>query len=78
MPISAFRELGVQELLQPKLLLLGDLDHDFPVDQFTFLARRFTEPRQVEVVHDADHFFAGREAEVAQMTTEFFVRCLRD
>ena len=77
-PMRAFRELGVRELLQPKLLLVGDLDHDFPTDQFRFLAQRFSEPRQVEVVNGADHFFAGREAEVAELTTEFFVRWLRD
>ena len=77
-PMSAFREMGVQELLQPKLLLVGDLDHDFPADQFKFLAQRFSEPRQVEVLHGADHFFGGRETVVAEMTTEFFVRWLRN
>lgn len=77
-PVRAFRELGVQKMLSPKLLLVGDLDHDFPTDQFRFLARRYSEPRQVEVVQGADHFFVGREMEVAEVTAKFFVRWLRD
>lgn len=75
-PVQPFTRLGSMELLQPKLLLCGDLDHDFPREQFDFLAKRFNEPKEVEVVSGADHFFRGREHAIGQTVAEFFVRRL--
>ena len=75
-PMRSFRQLGIREILQPKLLVAAELDHDFPVEQFTFLARRFHEPKEVEVVYGADHFFAGHEAALGEMAAGFFGRCL--
>ena len=63
-------------MVAPKLLICGDKDHDFPVGQFVFLAKRYTDPKQVEVLDGADHFFRGREGDVAALTTEFFARRL--
>ncbi len=75
-PAGIFRALGSVELLQPKLLVLGDRDHNFPVDQFRFLTKRFSQPREVSVIAGADHFFRGVEQELGQMTTRFFTRWL--
>lgn len=77
-PAGPFRELGVGQMLQPKLIICGDLDHDFPVEQFKFLARRFSEPKEVQLIDGADHFFGGREVELAEMATAFFARRLGD
>ena len=71
-PVGAFTELGAREMLQPKLLVCGDRDHDFPADQFRFLARRFDEPKEVELMSGADHFFAGRQEALAEIVAGFF------
>ena len=75
-PSRVFNEISAQELLIPKLLLLGEHDHDFPAQQFKFMARRFTDPKDIEVVRGADHFFGGHVAEVVTLATEFFVKWL--
>ena len=75
-PTAAFTAFGAMEMVPPKLLVCGDQDHDFPVGQFTFLAKRYTDPKQVEVLHGADHFFRGQEGDVATLTAEFFSRWL--
>lgn len=75
-PSRVFNEMGAQEILQPKLLMLGEHDHDFPLAQFKFQARRYSEPRQIEVIDGADHFFGGHVSRVCELTTDFFRRWL--
>jgi alpha/beta superfamily hydrolase len=75
-PVGVFKALGARELLQPKLLVLGDRDHDFPADQFRFLARRYSEPKQVSLISGADHFFQGHESTLGEMAAEFFAKWL--
>ncbi len=77
-PMGAYTALGVDELLQPKLLVCGEFDHDFPVEHFRFLSRRFMEPKEVHVQYGADHFFGGHETEVAELTAAFMSRWLDD
>ena len=76
-PAPQFRAFSGMELLQPKLFVLGDHDHNFPVDQFRFLCRRFADPRRDEIVSGADHFFRGSEALLGEMTSEFFTTWLK-
>ena len=45
-PSRVFNEMSAQELLLPKLLMLGEHDHDFPAQQFRFMARRFHRPER--------------------------------
>ncbi len=77
-PSRVFNEMSAQELLLPKLLILGEHDHDFPAQQFKFMARRFTDPKEVEVIRGADHFFGGHVSEVVGLTTDFFKQWLND
>ncbi len=76
-PAPQFRAFSGMELLQPKLFVLGDHDHNFPADQFRFLSKRFAEPRRFEVVTGADHFFRGSEPLVAEMVSGFFAEWLK-
>lgn len=76
-PAPQFRAFSGMELLQPKLFVLGDHDHNFPVDQFRFLCRRFADPRQSEVISGADHFFRDHEPTLSEMTSEFFTQWLK-
>ena len=75
-PVGVFGAVGALELLQPKLFVLGDHDHDFPADQFRFLARRYGEPKQVSVIPGADHFFVGHESTLGEMAAKFFAKWL--
>ena len=71
-PTAPFNALGAVEMVPPKLLVCGDADHDFPVGQFAFLAKRYTDPKQVEILHGADHFFLDHTDDVAKVTADFF------
>ena len=77
-PSRVFNEMSAQELLLPKLLILGEHDHDFPAQQFKFMARRFNDPKTVEVISGADHFFGGHVSEVVGLSTDFFSKWLGD
>ncbi len=76
-PAPQFRAFSGMELLQPKLFVLGDHDHNFPVDQFRFLCRRFADPLRSEVISGADHFFRESEAALGDMASEFFRQWLK-
>ena len=76
-PAPQFRAFSGMEILQPKLFILGDHDHNFPADQFRFLCRRFADPRQSEVISGADHFFRGSEPLLSEITSEFFTTWLK-
>jgi len=72
-PQRSYSTFGTVEMVQPKLLISGDRDHDFPHGQFKFLSGRFTEPRQVETITGADHFFHGYEDILGELTVKFFL-----
>ena len=75
-PTAPFNALGAVEMVPPKLLVCGDADHDFPVGQFAFLAKRYTDPKQVEILRGADHFFLDHTEDIASMAAHFFASCL--
>ena len=77
-PSRVFNEMSARELLLPKLLALGEHDHDFPAQQFRFMARRYTDPKAIEIIGGADHFFGGHVSEVVELATEFFRQWLGD
>ena len=75
-PQRWYSTFGTVEMVQPKLLISGDRDHDFPHGQFKFLSGRFTEPRQVETITGADHFFHGYEDILGELTANFFLETI--
>ena len=77
-PSRVFNEMSAQELLMPKLLMLGEHDHDFPAQQFKFMARRYGDPKEVEIIRGADHFFGAHVSEVVEKATDFFTKWLGD
>ena len=76
-PAAQLRAFSGLEVLQPKLFVLGDHDHNFPADQFRFLTRRYADPCEAEIVKGADHFFRGTESEVGDLASQFFSTWLK-
>lgn len=77
-PTRAFNRIGAEEMVQPKLLVSAEHDHDFPTDQFNFLSKRYGDPKQIEIIEGADHFMAGHTKDVEKLTTAFFKKWLLD
>lgn len=71
-PSRIFNEMGAHEMLQPKLLICGEHDHDFPAAQFAFQAKRYTDPKQIELIQKADHFFGESLDYLGEITGSFF------
>ncbi|HAT21395.1 MAG: dienelactone hydrolase family protein [Dehalococcoidia bacterium] len=75
-PQNKFAQYGTVQITQPKLLILGDRDHDFTLGQFKFLANRMSEPKRTEVVTGADHFFREHRDLVGKLSCEFIKETL--
>ena len=56
---------------KPVLLISGDRDTYSPIPDLTALVSEMPEPKQLETIPGADHFFMGREGEVAQVALKF-------
>lgn len=55
-----------------KFLIVGDTDFAVPLESFKQRIKEIPEPRQYDVVTGADHFWLGREEELARKVTRFF------
>jgi alpha/beta superfamily hydrolase len=62
---------GHRSLACPKLFVTGEHDHLAPPDQLLMLVEQFPEPKSVQIVPGADHFWWGAEREVAQRVAGF-------
>ncbi|HJX39754.1 MAG TPA: alpha/beta family hydrolase [Anaerolineae bacterium] len=56
---------------KPKLFLAGDRDPICPLSELQPLVELLPEPKQLMVLHGADHFLWGREQEVAVHIAEY-------
>lgn len=59
---------------KPKLLITGDHDHVAPLPALQDLMRQLPEPKALEVIQGADHFFREQEWDVAQVATAFLLK----
>lgn len=59
---------------KPKLFIFGQEDQVIPVTEAVARAQAAPAPREVMVIPGADHFWWGREGEVAVRVGEFFAR----
>ncbi|MBI4639753.1 MAG: alpha/beta fold hydrolase [Candidatus Tectomicrobia bacterium] len=56
-PYYTFDAEGLRTYKKPKLLIAGSHDDLCPVEQMTLLFHLLPEPKEIEVIQDADHFF---------------------
>jgi len=57
--------------IKAKLFVTGDKDHVCPLPVLQDLIARCAEPKALALIPGADHFFLGREAEVAKAVVAF-------
>ncbi len=66
----------MKECDKPKLLLAGSDDYMVPAETVAGYYKDATEPRKLEIINGADHFWGGFEEEMAGLVAEFFSNTL--
>ena len=58
----------------PKLFVTGDRDQIAPAGELIELVERLPDPKRVQIVPDADHFWWGSEKMVGDLVADFLAR----
>ncbi|MFX1498407.1 MAG: alpha/beta hydrolase [Promethearchaeota archaeon] len=66
----------LSQSIKPKLFIQGDKDDIASFDRFKLHFNDYREPKIQKIIHGADHFYWGYEAQVAKEVFEFFIRLL--
>ncbi len=74
LPIATRDVSFLERVTKPKLLVSGDRDDYSPVPQLNELFARLPEPKQLDIIRHADHFFHGLETDVAGAVARFLDR----
>lgn len=64
--------------LGPKLFIVGDSDEFVSADWLAGEVERLAEPKQLEIIPGADHFWYGYEGEAAERVADFFSRVFKE
>lgn len=70
-PVSKYEFTEIAHCNKPKLVVQGSLDKFGSPEELESFFARLDEPKQVKIIHDADHFFEGHLAELAQTVSDF-------
>jgi len=71
-PPVARRDMSpLHDCTKAKLFVTGDKDHVCPIPVLQDLLARCLEPKALALIPGADHFFLGRESEVAEAVVTF-------
>ncbi len=73
-PVGMLDSSFLPSCAKAKLLVAGDQDSFCPLPALKDLLAQCPEPKDMAVVPGADHFFWGREAEVARAVVDFLAR----
>ena len=75
-PLSMFDFDFLKSCPKPKLLISGSRDDLVPADHFLQFCQNLNEPKEYEIIEEADHFWWGYESRLAGQVTAFFTRVL--
>jgi len=75
-PISMFDFDFLKSCPKPKLLISGSKDDLIPADHFLKFCQKLNEPKECEIIEEADHFWWGYESPLADKVTNFFTEVL--
>jgi alpha/beta superfamily hydrolase len=70
-PVSKYDFTGIARCNKPKLFIQGSLDEFGSAEDLERLFAALDEPKKLEIVEGADHFFEGHLTEVAQAVSDF-------
>lgn len=76
-PASSLNPSLLSTYRSPKLFLCGDLDSFLSHEELSSFARGLPPPSECRILSGADHFFAGREGELAEEIADFFLRTFK-
>ena len=75
-PLAMFDFECLKGCAKPKILVCGERDDFTPVDRFTEFCQSLSDPKEFATIAGVDHFWWGRESEVADRVAGFFVEAL--
>jgi len=75
-PLSMFDFDFLKSCPKPKLLISGSKDDLISTDHFLEFCQRLPEPKECEIIEEADHFWWGYESRLADKVAAFFTRVL--
>ena len=71
LPVASRDAAFLESVAKPKLIICGTRDSHAPLDRIHALIARMPEPKALEIINGADHFFGGLESEVAAAAVAF-------
>jgi hypothetical protein len=75
-PLSMFDFAFLKSCLKPKLLISGSRDDLIAIGQFLEFCQNLPNPKEYQVIQEADHFWWGYESRLAAKVTSFFTKVL--
>lgn len=76
-PLSLFDFEFLKSCIKPQILISGSEDNFTPIDSFIGLCQDLTALSEYDCIEGADHFWWGYESVLAQKTTDFFAKILK-
>jgi alpha/beta superfamily hydrolase len=70
--LQGTEDAGLRRCTKPKLIVGGNEDDIIGTDLFVLYEREAAEPKQVQIVTGADHFWLGFEEEMSNIVAGFF------
>jgi hypothetical protein len=77
LPVASYDLSFLREVSKPKLFVQGTLDVFGPANQMQAFYDSLAEPKRIHWVQGANHFFAGKLAEVQTAIREFLERIVK-
>ena len=68
----------LKEYIKPKFIIVGQNDDVIAQQELRVLFQEIPQPRQMDIISGADHFWGGYEEIVAEKVTGFFAQGLAD
>ena len=76
-PLSMFDFEFLKSCIKPQILISGSEDNFTQIDRFIGFCQDLPAPREHDCIEGADHFWWGYESVLAQKTTDFFTKILK-
>ena len=77
LPVGLIDAPAIRDCVKAKLLVAGERDEIAPRERIARLFEALPDPKTLEKIPGADHFFLGREQEVGDAVARFVLRCLK-